>query len=649
MAIFTHPRAVGLVLVLALAPPALAQMPRQHSYEVSSLEIEYVLPHPRHPEIEELLDLEVEMRVTPGGLMQPHPAAPSTRFRLGEIPPDTRFWTTGLQYLTRQILAEFERRDIGGVIVALPDLQEGSGRDLRRPGQTRLRVRIWTGRIESITTVSDGSRFGGSLVERSNRPEHDWVRRDSPVTAGGEEALIDVRALDEYSRRLSRHPGRRVDARLRPGEASGTSVLEYHVAETKPWLAYAQYSNTGTRATGHARERFGFSHNQLTGRDDILRLDYATGNFDQVNGVFGSYDTPLDPAKRVRLEVFGSWSMYEDAPLGDTALVNFCGGLQGDDLAGCQSVFTDVEFSGDQWEAGGRLTGEAFQRGALFVDLFGTARWREASSTNENAAGDTVAGFADGDASFFLAGGGVSVLYDDWITRFEFETVIETNLDGAAGSDEQDLIELGRTAPDPDFKLWRWNGELSFFLEPILWYRRGFGDPGSAARSTLAHEVVLTTFGQWSLGDRLVPQFQQVAGGLYTVRGYRQSATAGDGAAIGRAEYRLHLARLIDPGGEPIEVPVLGPFSFRPRTVFTRADWDLVLKLFGDVGAVWDESGGPEKAESDTLAAYGIGAELLLMRHLRAGIDLGWARSGLRSGYRPDTNPRVHTYVTLTF
>ena len=650
MANLTHLRAVGLVFLFALlASPASAQTPRQKSYPVSALEIAYALEHPRQPAVAELLDLEVEMRVTRGGLMQPHPTALSTRFRLGEIPPDTRIWTTGLHHLTQQILAEFERRDIGGVILTLPDLEEGSGRDLRAPGETRLRIHVWTGRVENVVTVADGPRFAGTLEERSNRPEHDWVRQGSPVTAGGDGALIEVSALEDYTLRLSRHPGRRVDAKLRPGQASGASVLEYHVAETKPWIAYAQYSNTGTRATGHARQRFGFAHNQLTGRDDVLRLDYSTGSFDQVHGVFGSYDTPLDDAKRVRLRAFGSWSRYDDAPLGDTGLLEFCSGLGGPALTDCEGIFTGVEFSGEQWEVGSRLGLEVLQRGAWFVDVFATGRWREASSENENAAGDPVGGFANGRADFFLLGGGALLSYDDWITRLDLGASFEANLPGVTGTNTQDLIELGRVAPDTDFQLLRWNGELGFYIEPILYYGRGFGDPGSAARSTLAHEVVIRTLGQWSLGNRLVPQFQQVAGGMHTVRGYRQSVTAGDSAAIGSAEYRLHLARLIDPGGEPVEVPVIGPFQVRPRTVFSRADWDLLLKLFFDAGQVWSPSGGGQDRSDETLAAWGIGAELQLLTHLRVGVDLAWLRSGLSNGTRPDLSPRTHVFVTLTF
>ena len=103
----------GLLLaicVLAALPAAAQRAAAPQSYPVSAFVIEYPLPHPDLPPISALLDLEVEMRVTRGGLMQPHPTTENVRFHLDAVPPGTRIWDTGLLYLNRQILGEFERR-----------------------------------------------------------------------------------------------------------------------------------------------------------------------------------------------------------------------------------------------------------------------------------------------------------------------------------------------------------------------------------------------------------------------------------------------------------------------------------------------------------------------------------------------------------
>jgi hemolysin activation/secretion protein len=618
--------------VLFALSPAHAQTPRrQQSYPVSEFVIENPLPHPDHPSAADLLALQVEMRITKGGLMQPHPTTENVAFPLSAIPPGARVWASGLRYVNAQILAEFERRGIGGVIITLPDLEEGSGRDLRAAGDTRLRLRIWTGRIENIATIADGSRFSGPAAERTNRPEHRYVRDDSPVRAGGDDSLIRIDEIEDYAKRLSRHPGRRVDAKLRPGGLPGTSLLEYHVAEYKPWLVYAQIANNGTEATDELRERFGLSNTQLTGRDDILRLDYITGNFDDVHAGFGSYElplaTPLWQRDRVRLRLDGSWSDYDASEVGVARL----------------------EFGGEQWDAGGRVILNLLQAGGFFLDAFGGAHWRNVTVENEL----TLAG-GEAEDDFFLPEAGAIATYDGLTAQLYFEAGVDWNVPSVAGTDSETLFELGRSQPSTSFERLRWNGTFSFFLEPIVLYRRGWGDPGAPQRSTLAHEVVLNTRGQWSFDDRLLPQFQQIAGGLYTVRGYEQSVVAGDGAVIGSIEYRLHLARLLDPGPEPIELPVLGPFQVWPRTVFTRPDWDLVLKAFVDAARTYetrtDEASFVNVAEDrESLLAWGIGAEIQFMRYLRAGVDVAWPRSKLADESTGSDDPQIHAVATIMF
>jgi len=629
--------AAAALWLCAVLPGVASAQPGQRSHPVSAFEIEYALPHPAHPPLAELRALEIEMRVTPGGLMEPHPATRNVRFRLDDVPPGTRIWASGLRHVNRRILGFFEERGIGGVIVTLPDLEEGSGRDLRARGDTALRVVVWTGRVENVATVADGDRFAGDARARTNRPEHRVVREGSPVTAGGEQGLLRPREIEEYAQRLSRHPGRRVDAKLRPGEEPGTARLDYHVAEHRPWLAYAALANNGTEATDALRERFGASHTQLTGHDDVLRLDYVTAAFDDVHAVFGSYEAPVWRVPRLRWKASGSYSEYDASELGVARL----------------------DFQGDQWEAGGRLVANVFQHGALFVDVFGGARWRRAAIDNDFVFGGSTTSRL-GEEDFFLPEAGVGLAYESRAGRLSFEGSWESNLADVAATDRVGLASLGRVDPDPHFQILRWSGSLSVYLESLLYRGRGWEDPASTRRSTLAHEIVLSTRGQWSLGDRLVPQFEQIAGGLYTVRGYEQSVVAGDRAAIGSVEYRLHLARLLAPGGEPVEVPFVGPVQLRPTHVFARPDWDLVLKVFLDGARTWVVDARSEELDQ-TLASYGVGVELQLLRFLRAGVDVAWPRSGVeactgtgpvcvpRDDPRPGDSPELHFSVTVMF
>ena len=445
--------------------------------------------------------------------MQPHPTTENVRFWLGALPPDTRIWDTGLLYLNAQILAEFTRRGIGAVVITLPDIEERTGRDLRPAGEQRLRVRIWTGRVENIATIADGDRFRGTVEERTNRPEHRFVREGSPVRAGGEHSLLYTEELDDYTRRLSRHPGRRVDAVLEPGEVTGATRLAYHVAEQKPWLAYAQVGNYGTEATTDWRERFGFAHNQLTGHDDVLRLDYVTGNFDDVHAGFGSYEAPVLKLDRLRLRGYGAYNQYDASELG-------------------VSIPGSIDFSGTQWEGGARLIANLWQWHALFVDAYGGARWRNIAVENEL----TPAAITSETTSSCPRSGSRRATRRSGRGSISRPATRRTSRASRAPGIATSSAELGRDrTPIDDFSLVRWNGGFAFYLEPIVFARRGWGDPGSPSRSTLAHEIVIATRGQWSFDDRLVPQFQQVAGGMFTVRGYDQSIVAGDSAVIGRS------------------------------------------------------------------------------------------------------------------
>jgi hemolysin activation/secretion protein len=164
-----------------------------------------------------------------------------------------------------------------------------------------------------------------------------------------------------------------------------------------------------------------------------------------------------------------------------------------------------------------------WQYRALFLDAYGGARWRNVTVEN-----DFLLASGDAEDDFFLPEVGFVASYGALWSRLDLEAGWETNLASTASTgDRLELAQLGRIDPDRDFSLLKWNGAFSFYLEPIVYARRGWGDPGSPSHSTLAHEVVIATRGQWAYDDdRLVPQFHQVAGGQFTVRGYDQSIVA---------------------------------------------------------------------------------------------------------------------------
>ena len=54
-------------------------------------------------------------------------------------------------------------------------------------------------------------------------------------------------------------------------------------------MFYSQVTNISTSSTADFCQRFGLLHYNMTGGDDILSMDYLTGDFDSVHGVTANY------------------------------------------------------------------------------------------------------------------------------------------------------------------------------------------------------------------------------------------------------------------------------------------------------------------------------------------------------------------------
>ena len=614
----------ALLFLLPGVDPASAQPVRpMRSFLVSQFLIDYALDHPEHPPIDELRALDVALVLGRAGYRSPRPGEQGSPVTLGlSRDPDTRYQASALPAIGRAIVGALNRRGIDAVLVTFPDIEEGTGRDLRPKGESGLRIKIWTGRVARVASVASGTRFGDlTLEQRTDHASHAWLLERSPLQAGGDSDLIRSRELDDFATRASRHPGRQVEAKLAPGDLPGTSQVEYRVAENRPWFAYFQVSDTGTEQTTRWRERFGFVHNQLTGRDDVLRLDYLTGNFSEVHGLWGSYDFPLLGSRfedRLRGQLAGSWSQYDASDVG----ISFGG------------------FKGDHWDVRSRLLYNAYQYRELFVDLFAGLRWQHESVDNQLAG-------TRSDEDFLLPQFGILVQRRSVASSLHVNLDVEFNLDGVASTDVISSTQLGRVDPDTDFTIMHWDSSLLVFLEPFL-NRVAWEDPRTPGSSTLAHELALRFAGQAAFGNRLVPQFQRVVGGLHSVRGYEQSILAGDTVLLGSIEYRLHVPRLFYPRSRPLRVPFLGVFRDRPQHVYGSPDWDLMLRAFFDVANVRQSHGSAFAETGQTIKGVGGGFDLQLLRNLSVSFDLGVALDDVpRLANRGSIE--THVNVTVTY
>jgi hemolysin activation/secretion protein len=564
----------------------------------------------------------VELGITPSGYVAPIHDRPTSVRKISELNVEgsAQFSQGAILAIDKAIVRNLNAHGYGAVL-AVPspndiDPQDLSDLRVRRKGTMHILVSVPT--AANVRTVAEGDRIGKNDT-RVDNPKHQRILHNSPVqstTRPGTTEFFDQLAVNDYVDRLNRQPGRRVDVAISAADQPDQYTLDYLVNEIKPWYVYAQISNTGTPITSEWRERFGVVDNQLTGNDDILNIDGVT-DFKQSTNITGSYEFPLfanDPdlgTDRLRVRVYGLWDQYEAADIG---LLN-------------------NSFKGTDYSGGAEVAYNLYQDGNLFLDFIAGIRYQDSQVTSQfNQTKAT--------ADYYVPYLGLRA--QDYRPTYYYSLGL-TAEGGITSSSAAKLSELGRANPDSDFAILQPNLEGSIYLEPLI-------DSGDfdAGRSTLAHEVFLSFRGQWSLGYRLIPQFEQAAGGFYSVRGYPEAETAGDTVLLATAEYRFHVARALGIAPNPTKIKIFGdPFRLLPEQPYTRPDWDLILRGFLDFGQVVQAHKVPGEF-NDTLVGVGAGAELQVRQNIDIRGDYGVALSSLSNRVKTGAS-RFTLVVTLLY
>jgi len=590
-------------------------------YPVSQFALVYSREHPNNPPLRELMDTVIHLGKVSDGYVALREGVAETTWKLSNVPKEVRwFYASAIRAICEQLVAALNERGLMGVYVTVDqvDIEPESNRDLRDKEKT-LHLVVWSTIIEEVRTIASGGRVPSE--ERINSQLHRRIREGSPIKAAKEwdkerNDLLRKDILDDYIYRLNRHPGRRVDVAISSAGEPGEAVLDYLIAENKPWTTYFQLSNTGTKQTNEWRERFGFIHNQLTGRDDILSLDYITAGFDEAHAVIGSYRVPLS-WQNCDLRVYGSWNEFTASDVGRAT----------------------EQFTGDGWVGGGEVIWNIFQDKQLFVDLIAGARWQHIGVQNMTVN-------AKGDEDFCLPYLGLRLERNTEKSRTEGYLDIEHNVASTAGTDRDEVLKLGRLQTDDEWTALHWSISHSFVLEPLI-YGKSWEDVSTPETSTLAHELSFSLSGQYAFGHRLIPQAEKLVGGAYTVRGYPESVAAGDDVYVARAEYRYHVPRAFRPNPNPRETTLFGrPFRIGPQHVFGQPDWDLVLKAFFDYGRAFNNKRLPIEND-ETLMGAGLGVELQLWRNMHLSCDWGHTLQDLDSGLVEKGEDRLHTGLTV--
>lgn len=599
------------------------------SYQIDGFQLEYLYEgYEGQPSIDELMDVQINLVPTEdAGYVAWRPGVEPIVLTFREIQerPTELYSAAGIQQVLVSLRDALDRQLLA--IVVIPDQEQLAA---AQQAPVTLPLTIVTGIVSEVRTLAAGERIEAG-PERVNHPAHARIRERSPVQPHDpERQLLRRDRIDDYVFRLGRHPGRRVDVAIAPGEPievepgvlAPTVNLDYLVTENRPWTLYGQISNTGTRSTGRWRQRFGLLHNQLSGNDDVLNIDYQTAGFDDVHSVMAYYDFPLFDSQRLRGRVYGHYSEFDASEVG----------------------FEDLRFTGQSWSVGAELAANVYQRRELFVDLVLGARYLDTEVENFFFEFPINAGRE----SFFLPYIGLRLERNSLTSSTFASLMVEGQFGDVTDVDRDELNSLGRLFPDRDWVVMRWDAEHSFFLEPLL-NRAAWEDPETPESSTLAHEIALAFRGQYAFDQRLIPQMMMVAGGFYSVRGYPESVISGDTVIIGSAEYRFHLPRVlgIDADPQPLLARDGQPFRWRPQHVYGSTDWDLILRGFIDVGHIINSDPMPFERD-ETIIGTGLGVELQIRRNINLRMDWGIALSDIDDRYDAGSS-RVHFVGTFLF
>lgn len=434
-------------------------------YPISTFHLEYTEDHPQHPPLETF--------------HIPNPPSPLS--------------SQDILHLIQNLVRDFNERGYAGIYVQVDPKQiNDKGKDLRPKSKASLRLLISNTLVKEISTTALGERFKNSQLPPQNRREHLALLKASPIQSNPQENLINKSLLDNYLLYINRYPGRRVDAQLKGRRENDGVNLDLLITEEKPKKFYFHAANTGTKSTRKWIETLGFQHNHLSGRDDILSLEFVTASLKNFHSLRGSYNFPLNYQRRFYTRIDTSWSYFTASQFG----------LADDSFVGYQQIYS--------------LQGKAnlYQDKDLFVDIALKGQWRHISVNNEFAK-------IKGKENLVIPIFEISIEQKCKTSTLHLNFTAESNLSGIADTDKSELNRMGRSTNDQNWFIYKINSLYTLFLDKAL-----------------THEFSLNMNGQYARKSRLIPHLQFVIGGLNSVRGYPQSVAAGDHGAYIQGEYR---------------------------------------------------------------------------------------------------------------
>jgi hemolysin activation/secretion protein len=409
-----------------------------------------------------------------------------------------------VQGFTKYVISVYGSKGYAGIFAYVPS-------DVLRDNKLLddiLIVNVTEATVESVTLsyyTPDNEKAEKGYLKSSVLLE--W----SPVKTS---EVANQRELYEFINLLNLNPDRYIYPIISKGTQRDTLALNYNVYEASPWHYFLQADNAGTDDRRWS-PRLGIINTNLTGIDDRLTVFYQAPwekGIEDRYSIYGSYDFPI-MGPRLRLNLFAAYSEFE---------VDGGGGI---DFLGNGSLF------------GGKLRYNAFQKDNWFFDLT-TSLTREKSRVSSSI----FSAILGSEVEFDLWGVGIDIhrRSDMSNTTIAFDRFQRVGSHGSGQRKYWDSTTLtgARIDAERDFSFYTVTANHSQYLDPDKIKR-------------------LTSSFRWIIPhERLVPAKMTTFGGMYSVRGYKESRIVADGGIIASAQYEYDLVKHNAAQGQP--APTLG-------------------------------------------------------------------------------------------
>jgi hypothetical protein len=421
-----------------------------------------------------------------------------------------------------------------------------TGKDLRPKTDTRLDLKVWVSRVESVELdyqVKDD-------IEESRR-----IKRIERLLGKRveEDAIVSQPLRESFGRfvdRLGNHPGRSSRLLLLPGDEPGAVDAVVRLREGRSVEAGVHASNSGTETTGEWMLGGFARHNQITDHDDRLDLSWGVSNTGERKAVSLGYRRPLIGPDVLELGLGFSHSNYDASSFAVTR-IDFEGRSNS---ASAELVWRPLEMEDEDLE----------------VEFFAGVGVEESLASNSLLVGEGRGKFVSPRAGVVARSKGrlhqsvVSLAVSGNLSR-----ISQANRVILGGIDVEDRFSRLSFSYLNRFNIGDWFTDLGYsVLTP--------NNPDN-------HHLHFRTAADIGLQDvRHLPQKQFILGGTGSVRGYPESPAAGDNGFLLSLEYRLALNGEISVGkGEKIKAAVAPFVDYGATHVNDPKDYEPDRRLLG--------------------------------------------------------------------